>query len=434
MRDAVIVEDLSKRFRRYHLDKPGTLHEALLRGFRKLKSSEFFWGLRDINFRLAPGRMLGVVGRNGAGKSTLLRLVGGVGRPDRGRIQVRGRIGGLLSLGAGFDPELTGRENLFVNGIIGGLTRQEVEACVDSIIGFSELEDYMDTPLRAYSTGMQMRLAFSIAIHSQPDVLLIDELLAVGDLAFQRKCLDRIARLKAGGCAILLVSHDVSVIEELCDEALWLRAGVVAAHGSAGEVVEKYVAEAEARTWSHHATAHPLAKGSQAEIPEIAAPESPLPELKITRVRLLDPQGGFRGEISGGDPLGVEICYLASQPIEAVNVQIYIYREDGAPCCDMRMQTAVPGPAGGETEGRILLHLEQLDLNGGLYYVDAGAFNPDWSHAYDYRQKIRSLKVRPNGLSIGVLLPPHRWEIAPVPLREDESSALDATVVVPREE
>ena len=255
MRDAVVVQNLGKRFRRYHLDRPGTLHEALLRGFKKLHPAEHFWGLHDVNFKVTAGSMVGVIGRNGAGKSTLLRLIGGVGRPDVGEIQVHGRVGALLNLGAGFHPELTGLENLYINGIIGGLTRREIESRLDAIVAFSELEDYMNSPLRAYSTGMQMRLAFSIAIHSQPDILLIDEVLAVGDLAFQRKCLERIAQVKAAGCAIILVSHDVGMIPELCEQAIWLRAGELAAYGPSAGVVAKYIAEADSEM--HRATASP---------------------------------------------------------------------------------------------------------------------------------------------------------------------------------
>ncbi len=251
MRDAVVVQGVGKRFRRYHLEKPGTIHEALMRGFSRLGPSAIFWGLRDVSFRVVPGSMIGVVGRNGAGKSTLLRLIGGVGRPDEGAITVRGRVRGLLNLGAGFHPELTGRENLFINGVIGGLTRREVAARFDEIVAFSELEKYIDSPLRAYSMGMQMRLAFSVAIHARLDVLLIDELLAVGDLAFQQKCLDRIGELRSAGCAIIFVSHDAGVVKSLCDEALWLNAGQLAASGPSASVVDRYLAEANSHTWSY---------------------------------------------------------------------------------------------------------------------------------------------------------------------------------------
>jgi lipopolysaccharide transport system ATP-binding protein len=251
MQDAVVVYQVSKRFRRYHSDAPGTIHETLLRGFKKLMIAEQFWGLRHVSLRIARGRTIGVVGRNGAGKSTLLRLIAGVGRPDEGRIEVDGQVRALLNLGAGFHPELTGRENLFIHGVIGGLTRRQVADRSDAIIEFAELEDFMDSPLRTYSSGMQMRLAFSIAIHSSPEILLIDEVLAVGDIAFQRKCLDRIARLKANGCTIILVTHDVGALEQLCEEALWLRAGRVEAYGPSETVVARYLAEADSESWDH---------------------------------------------------------------------------------------------------------------------------------------------------------------------------------------
>jgi homopolymeric O-antigen transport system ATP-binding protein len=245
------LQNVGKKFRRYHVDAPSTIHEALLRGFRKLLPAEQFWGLRDISLRIAYGRTVGVVGRNGAGKSTLLRLIGGVGRPDEGAIDIEGRVGALLNLGAGFHPELTGRENVLVNGVVGGLTRKEVMERFDTIVAFSELEEFIDSPLRCYSSGMQMRLAFSIAIHSALNILLIDEVLAVGDVAFQHKCLDRIRQLKAGGCTIVLVSHDTGMVENLCEETLWLRAGKVAAYGPSKSVIAQYLAEAETQTWSH---------------------------------------------------------------------------------------------------------------------------------------------------------------------------------------
>jgi lipopolysaccharide transport system ATP-binding protein len=252
--DAVVVYQVSKRFRRYHADRPGTIHETFLRGFRNLMAADQFWGLRHVSFRVAQGSTLGVVGRNGAGKSTLLRLIAGVGRPDEGRIEVNGQVRALLNLGAGFHPELTGRENLFIHGVIGGLTRRQVADRFDAIIEFAELEDFVDSPLRTFSSGMQMRLAFSIAIHSSPQILLIDEVLTVGDIAFQRKCLDRIARLKAGGCTIILVTHDVGAVEGLCEQALWLRAGRVAAYGPAEAVVGRYLAEVDIESWEHALT------------------------------------------------------------------------------------------------------------------------------------------------------------------------------------
>src|SRR5215510_9044172 len=245
MENAIVVQNLSKQFRRYPADRPRTLQEACMRGLRRTKPVECFWALDDVSFTIAPGRMVGVLGPNGAGKSTLLRLIGGVGRPDKGMVKAHGQIGALLDLGAGFHPELTGRENVFVSGVITGLTRREVRERLDSIVAFAELEDFIDSPLRTYSSGMQMRLGFAIAVHVEPELLLIDEVLSVGDLSFQRKSYERIAEFKAKGCTIVVISHDTSCLRELCDEAIWLQAGRLLAHGSAAEVVDQYVSETE---------------------------------------------------------------------------------------------------------------------------------------------------------------------------------------------
>ena len=240
---AIEVHDLNKQFRRYHINRPWTLQEAIQRGLKGVRRTQYFWAIQKVSFTVLPGRVVGVIGPNGAGKSTLLRLIGGVGRPDRGTIKVHGRIGALLDLGAGFHPELTGRENVWINALIGGLTRQEMLQKFDSIVAFSELDEFIDYPLHTYSTGMQMRLAFAIAVHVDPEVLLIDEVLSVGDLSFQRKSLERISQFKAKGCTIVLVSHETSVIHDLCDEALYLRAGRLIAHGPADRVVAQYLSE-----------------------------------------------------------------------------------------------------------------------------------------------------------------------------------------------
>lgn len=241
----VVVSNLGKKYRRYRSDRPSTIQEAVARGFlgmRNTKSVEEFWGLSDVSFAVEAGRTLGILGANGSGKSTLLRLIGGVGRPDTGRIEVNGRIGGLLDLTAGFHWDLTGRENAVLAGILNGLSRREALDRMDAIVAFAEVEDAIDSPIRTYSSGMQMRLAFSVAVHSDPDVLLIDEVLAVGDAAFRHKCLDRVARLKSEGCSILLVSHVGSTVEDMCDDAVWLDAGRLMAAGPVAEVAEQYAA------------------------------------------------------------------------------------------------------------------------------------------------------------------------------------------------
>ena len=240
MRPPVLLSNVGKMYRRYHADRPGTIQEAVARGLQRMRSVEKFWGLREVSFRVEAGQAVGIVGANGSGKSTLLRLIGGVGRPDAGQIDVTGRIGALLDLGAGFHPDLNGWENAVLSGIINGLTRREVFDRLDAIVGFAETVDAMDNPIRTFSSGMLLRLAFSVAVHTEPSVLLIDEVLSVGDVAFQKKCLDRIDQIKQSGCSILMVSHEVGTIEDFCDGAVWLDHGRLMAQGEVGPVMEKY--------------------------------------------------------------------------------------------------------------------------------------------------------------------------------------------------
>jgi lipopolysaccharide transport system ATP-binding protein len=244
---AVNVENLGKRFRPHNLDRTWTFQERVMQGLRRPAKPEAFWALRNVSFTVENGQAIGIIGRNGAGKSTLLRLLGGIGRPDEGKAKVDGRVSGLLELGAGFHSDLTGRENIFICGVIGGLTRKEVAQRLEAIVNFSELEGFLDSPLRTYSNGMSMRLAFSIAIHTNPGVLLVDEVLSVGDLAFQLKCLDRIKQLKRDGSSIVVVSHDAGLVRTICDDALWIHAGKTEAYGPAGRIADLYVSALDQR-------------------------------------------------------------------------------------------------------------------------------------------------------------------------------------------
>lgn len=404
MRDAIIVQNLGKCFSRYHAKKPVTIMEAALSGWRKMKPVERFWALRHVNFTVAQGEMLGVLGHNGAGKSTLLQLIGGVGCPSEGKVRTNGRIGALLDLGAGFHSDLTGRENLFISAIAAGLTRRDVGKIFDDIVEFAELEAFIDNPVRTYSTGMVMRLAFSVAIHTQPDVLLVDEFLSVGDLSFQGKCLDRIETLRNEGCAIVLISHSPDQIQRLCDRALWLKMGRVVAQGTPEVVVGQYVAEMRSNTRDR--TPNSSSKMTKTGI-ELRVNENRFGSLEaeILDINLLP-----RSFIKSGDPLTVEIEYLCHQKIDRPIFNISITREDGQVCLDTNTDSQKTAIAEMKGQGKIRLHLERLDLQGGKYYVNAGIYAADWSYAYDYHWHVYPLSVDTVNHGYGLLSPPSRWE------------------------
>ncbi|MBD2098851.1 ABC transporter ATP-binding protein [Trichocoleus sp. FACHB-591] len=407
MRYAVSVQGLGKQFSRYHGDRPLTLQEAVLSGLRRMQPVEKFWALRDISFTVLPGQMLGIIGRNGAGKSTLLQLIGGVGRPDEGKVKINGRIGALLDLGAGFHSDLTGRENVFVSGVVAGLTRREVARRFDAIVEFAELAPFIDSPLRTYSTGMQMRLAFAVAVHTDPQVLLVDEFLSVGDISFQAKCLDRIAQLKEQGCAIILISHSAEQIQELCDQAIWLRDGQIIAYGEPGIVAGQYVAEMRSETQRRTPTRPPKLTDSGIEL-RVNENRFGSLEAEITNVRLLP-----KGEIESGAPLAIEIHYQAEQPVESPIISVTISREDGQACFDISTETLGRSLPLLDGKNQITLHLDRLDLVGGDYFVDVGIYEQNWAYAYDYHWHAYPLSVRSPIQQKGILSSPHRWRLSP---------------------
>lgn len=234
---AIEIKDVWKKFRIYH-EKTYSLKERII--FWGRNKGEDFWALKGINLTIPKGSTVGLLGRNGSGKSTLLKIISRILYPTRGEVKINGRVSTLLELGAGFHPEFTGRENIFLNASILGLTRKEIKERLDDIIAFAELGDFIDNPVRNYSSGMYTRLGFAVAVHVDPEILLIDEVLAVGDLAFQEKCLTRIRELQKRGTTIILVSHSPKQIEDLCDNAVWLDKGEVKMQGPVREVTKAY--------------------------------------------------------------------------------------------------------------------------------------------------------------------------------------------------
>ncbi len=246
--NAIEVTNVTKVYRRYARRKQfATLKSALLKGslIQDLRPEETFPALQGVSFNVAAGRTFGIIGRNGSGKSTVLKLVAGITKPTSGAVRVDGRVSALIELGAGFHPEISGRENVFINGIMLGLTKREVARRFDEIVEFAELQEFIDAPVKTYSSGMYMRLGFAVAIHVDPDVLLVDEVLAVGDEGFTHKCLDKFGEFKRRGKTILLVTHSLSLVERFCDEALWLDSGRVRGAGDPKRVVGAYLIDVE---------------------------------------------------------------------------------------------------------------------------------------------------------------------------------------------
>ena len=243
MTPAIELVNVSKVYRRYGGRQFSTLKSALLQRsiLRDLRPSETFPALTDVTFSVPKGSTYGVIGKNGSGKSTALKLVAGITKPTSGTVRVVGRISALIELGAGFHPEISGRENVFINGIMLGLSKREIQERFDEIVDFAELQEFIDAPVKTYSSGMYMRLGFAVAIHVNPDVLLVDEVLAVGDEGFTHKCLDKFAEFRRRGKTILLVTHSLNLVERFCDEALWLDEGRALSHGDPKRVVGAYL-------------------------------------------------------------------------------------------------------------------------------------------------------------------------------------------------
>jgi ABC-type polysaccharide/polyol phosphate transport system ATPase subunit len=435
---AVVADGVSKVYRRFlHQHQFRTLKSALLTGslITDLRPDETFTALDGVSFEVPRGATFGVIGENGSGKSTLLKLLAGITKPTRGSLRVAGRISALIELGAGFHPEISGRENVAINGIMLGLTRREVNERFDEIVDFAELREFIDAPVKTYSSGMYMRLGFSVAIHVDPDVLLIDEVLAVGDEAFTRKCLDKIGEFRRRGKTIVLVTHSLGLVEKMCDETLWLRHGRKAGVGDPKRVVDAYLtyvaggeeallARDRSLARNESALAHqgrgdpavPPAPPSAAE----AAPEAETkPEgyregrwgsrdVEITRVRLLDDRGQERHVFASGEGVTLRLDVEARAEVEDFVFGVGIFTADGVSVygTNTHIEDWVPRRAAGR--GEVSLELSDLRLVEGTYLLDVAVHRRDGT-PYDYHRGLHSFRVKSRIKDVGVYRPPHRW-------------------------
>lgn len=377
---AISVEGVCKHFR-VPLDRSTTLKYRVTH-WRSASRYRDFSALEDISFEVPFGQFLGIIGHNGCGKTTLLKILSRIYEPTRGRVSIHGRVSPFLELGVGFNPELTARENVFLNGALLGITRGELHRRVDDIIAFAELQDFADQKLKNFSSGMQVRLAFSVAIQADAAILLMDEVLAVGDARFQEKCFDVFARYKREGRTVVLVTHDLWAVDAYCDRALMLDHGRLAADGRPAEVTAFY-----RRVMGQRSEA--------ADVGTAATSRWGSGEVEIVDVGLYDDSGTRRTTLAAGRPLVIAVTYRARQPVGDLCVQLNVHRSDGLPLVETNSRLGalpLPCPPRGEA-WTVRYVVDALPLLQASYHLSAGVYDAQGGHAYDHREAVQEFRV-----------------------------------------
>ena len=432
-RYALEIISLVKQFRRHTVRRAGytTLKSSVLGWFssRAAAPAAVTQVLRDVTLRIPRGASVGIIGRNGSGKSTLLKLIAGIYKPDSGTIRAHGRVAALIELGAGFHPDFTGRENLYLAGIMYGLSREEIDRRFETIVRFAELQEVIDDPVRTYSSGMYMRLGFSLAVHTDPDILMIDEVLAVGDAAFVNKCKEKLAELRRAGKTLLLVTHDLDAVGRWCDEVLWLHAGVVRERGNPRRVIDAYLQFLESQEEGELIEQGKADAALNSQSESAASGEEPPAagdtakqrwggrEIEITSVRLCDTNGGERLLFHADDALVIQIEYRCNQLEQDVVFGIGVNRSDGVVVHGSNTEIeAVKVPALGES-GVVRYRFDRLSLLDGNYSLDVAVHRSD-GYPYDYHQHAVKFVVRWPLKQLGVFVPAHSWEFLPQIVRE----------------
>lgn len=369
----------------------------LVRKLKSLRRSvQQFWAVRDVSFEVQRGEVLGIIGHNGAGKSTLLKLLSGVTTPTDGEIRINGRLSALIEVGSGFHPELTGRENIYLNGSILGMRRREITEKLNSIVDFAGVRAFIDTPVKRYSSGMYVRLGFSIAAHMDPDILLLDEVLAVGDAAFQAKCLQRITELKEGGTTIVFISHDLGAVERLCNRVLLMQRGEVAASGSPRDVIVEY---------QRHAS------GFSATRPTNTQSADGLKKAETVSLSFHDAEGRESSISRTGAHVTARFEYTARGRVEDAVFEIIFYTPDGQLVCQL---TTEPDDRRIDLEpgsGVVEFSCADLALQPGIYHLDTVIKHRDAPNAIDWQPRCAMFRVDPGKLVHGRFYLPHTWRV-----------------------
>ena len=443
MSPAIDVINVSKVYRRYAQKKQfATLKSAILDGslLGDLRPDETFQALKNVSFTVPKGCTYGVIGSNGSGKSTLLKCVAGITRPTQGDVKVDGRISALIELGAGFHPEISGRENIFINGIMLGLTKKDIQRRFDEIVEFAEMQDFIDAPVKTYSSGMYMRLGFAVAVHVDPEVLLVDEVLAVGDQSFTHKCIDKFAEFRRRNKSILLVTHSLDLVEKFCDTAHWLKKGVTQGEGDPKRVVAAYVIDVE-DTEEHQlakaeavrvaAAAKEVAEAKEQET-ELTAPatetgegpveEAPGPkdgfkseegrwgtrEIEITNVTISGPDGDAGHVFQSGGAIQVRMDVKSKEKITDFVFGLGLFNADNVCVYGTNTNLEEFKPTEIDGSGVVTFTIDKLDLVEGTYRLDLAAHKAD-GYPYDYHRLLYTFRVKSRIRDVGIYRPDHAW-------------------------
>ncbi|MHB8093563.1 MAG: ABC transporter ATP-binding protein [Candidatus Aminicenantales bacterium] len=412
---AIEVDNVSRVYQKYSSrHRFQTFKSALVKGdfLRSIKADERVTALEGISFNVAKGQTFGLIGENGSGKSTMLKVVAGIAKPSSGRVQTEGKVSALIELGAGFHPEITGRENVFINGIMLGLSKKEITQKFEEIVRFAELEEFIDAPVKTYSSGMYMRLGFSVAINVNPEILLIDEVLAVGDASFIPKCLDRIEDFRRREKTILFVSHDLGTVEKICDRVVWLKNGRLQAVGEPKRIVDAYlqdIAEKQEKSFE---------KDSKAKTDVESYVEGRREnrwgkrEIEIRNVKLRNLQGQEKHVFTPEEGLLIEMDVYSETRRKDFVFGIGIFNSAGISCYGTNTQIEDFEPQGIQGEGRVAFRIDRLNLINGTYYLDVAVHKAD-GYPYDYHRNIYSFLVSSTLTDVGIARLPHEWTFSP---------------------
>jgi ABC-2 type transport system ATP-binding protein/lipopolysaccharide transport system ATP-binding protein len=423
----ISIRNVSKTFKIYR-DKPLTMKEKIL----KLRSNEYsnFYALNDVSIDINKGETIGLIGHNGCGKSTLLKLITKILYPDSGEINVYGRISSLIELGAGFHPDFTGRENIYINASIFGLSRKEINEKIETIIEFSELGEFIENPVRTYSSGMYMRLAFSVAINVNPEILLIDEILSVGDANFQKKCFEKIEGFKREGATILIVAHDLATIERICDRVIWLNEGSIKEQGDADRVINLYTQLMNKKYIDQRQEEYRKKSESNDEIVENEQQNENekknenenensgftdenrwgSKEVIITDAKILNQSGESTNIMAAGESLTIEIDYRINKLQKEYIFGIGIFTADKVLVYGNNTQIDKLKLESIEQNGKVKFHIDNCNLLSGNYKLNVAVVNGDHI-ALDFIKFYMDFSVVSNDKAVGLVSINHSWEI-----------------------